>query len=78
MLKAKEDVRMMFARFQRGKIVGLCELELGMGCTDYDCAMMLCNKPARLVIGGLFADSDRELCDEHFKIVHTSWKHRKR
>jgi hypothetical protein len=65
MVKAKEVVPTMFARFRKAK--GLCEFECGWQCTDFDCAVKLCMAPARLMEQGLF--NCIELCKEHSSIL---------
>jgi hypothetical protein len=65
MLKARNIAQRMFARFQRSK--GLCEFECGWECSDYDCAVRLCNRAAQCLEHGLF--NTIELCKEHSKLL---------
>jgi hypothetical protein len=65
MLTVNNIVRTMFAKFQRNK--GLCEYELGWECSDWDCAVRLCNRAADCLRQGAF--NTIELCKEHSSVL---------
>jgi hypothetical protein len=65
MLRVKNTVQRMFAKFQRNN--GLCEYECGWECSNYDCAVRLCNRAAKCLRAGAF--NTVELCKEHSSIL---------
>jgi hypothetical protein len=74
MLKVKEDVLMMFARFRKPK--GLCEFECGWVMMDTDAAVRLCNRAAKCLAYGAF--NWIELCKEHSSLLVPRTHRRKR